>query len=297
MLALSYVRLVTFALVLITTFCVFTVAPGWAQSPFPDGVRFADNSTVIQSGQNYSVVMQVLLDGGDYPRANIGIYVVSNNTSVLDIPDSAMAVTNQSGIAVYNLTTDQVKPGKVKVTAIMLDKQTGISSSKNYTIVNTGNISGIVSDSAGEPVPVARVTLYQPVNGTMQIFPVEGNPTYTASNATGIPGSFTFRGVTHDTYYIEASFADQASGINYTLDGSEQPANVTIAGYTIATPTPLPTPAATPSPSAAVTATPAPSPSPAPSSGDSSKQLIWIGGLAAILTIIIVAIVMLTRKK
>ncbi|WP_424356984.1 carboxypeptidase-like regulatory domain-containing protein [Methanocella sp. MCL-LM] len=288
------VRPVTLALILLTALFYCSVAPGWAQSPFPDGIRFADTETSIPAGQNYSLVMQVLLDGGDYPRGSIGIYLVSNNSSVLDIPDSAMVATNQNGTAIYNLTYDQVKPGTAMVTAILLDKRTGTRVSKNYTIVNTGNITGIVLDSAGEPVPVAKVTLYQPVNGTMQIYPVAGNPTYSASNATGLPGSFSLAKIPYDTYYLEASFADQASGINYTLDGSGQPVNVTIAGYTIATPTPAATPTAVPSPTAAATATPAPAPTP---SGDSSKQVLWIGGLAIVLAIVIVAIVLLTRKK
>lgn len=291
---MSQLRTVTLALVLLIAFLVSTVAPVWAQSPFPDGVRFADNQTMIQSGQNYTIVLQVLLDGGDYPRGSIGIFLVSNNTSVLDIPDSAMVATNSSGVALYNLTPDQVKPGTAMVTAILLDKRTGIRSSKNYTIVNTGNITGIVTDSAGEPVQVARVTAYQPVDGTMQIYPAEGNPTYSATNTTGVPGTFQIASLPYGTYYVEASFADNTSGINYTVDGAEQPVTIALSGYTIATPTPLPTPTAEPSATATPAATPTPAPTP---SVDSSKQVMWIGALAIILAVIIVAVVVLTRKK
>ncbi|CAJ38184.1 carboxypeptidase-like regulatory domain-containing protein [Methanocella arvoryzae] len=292
------VRPVTLALIMLIALFYCTMAPAWAQSPFPDGVRFADTGTVMQAGQNYSIVLQVLLDGGDYPRGSIGIYLESNNTSVLDIPGSAMVATDQNGTAVYNLSPGEVKPGTAKVTAILLDKRTGVRASKNYTIVSLGDITGFVLDSAGEPVPVAKVTLYQPVNGTMQVYPVAGNPTYSASNETGIPGAFALAGVPYGTYYLEASFADQASGINYTLDGSGQPVNVTIAGYTIATPAPTPTTtptsAVSPSPTMIPTATETPAPT---SSGDSGRQVLWIGGLAIALTIIIIAVVLLTRKK
>jgi hypothetical protein len=253
-----------------------------------------DNQTSIPYGQNYTIMMQVLLGGGDYPKGSIGIYLVSNNTSVLDIPDSAMAATNSSGIALYNLTPDQVKPGNAMVTAILLDKRTGVRASKNYTIVNTGNITGTVTDSAGEPVQVARVTAYQPVNGTMQFYPASGNPTYSATNTTGLPGTFRITGLPYGTYYVEASFAANTFSVNYTVNGVEKPVTIALAGYTIATPTPLPTPTTVPSATATTVATPTPAPTP---SGDRSKQVLWIGALAIVLAIIIIAVVVLTRKK
>lgn len=291
---MSPLRLTALTLFLLTLLVVCSSVQICAQSPFPDGVRFADNGTVIRAGQNYTIVVQALLGGGDYPKGNIGVYLETDNASVIDLPETAMAVTNQNGTAAYNLTADQVKPGTARVTAILLDKRTGIRSSKVFTITRIGNLTGNVSDMRGVPVEGASVTLYLSVNGTMQMFPDAGNPTVAAGNATGAPGSFEFTGIPYGDYYIEAGMADKTTGVNYTFNDLSQPVYILMGGFSVATPTPLPTP--TPAPSAQATATPAPTPTPA-SSSDNSKQVIWIGGLAVIFAVIIIAIVVLTRKK
>lgn len=291
---MSPLRLTAITLFLLTMLVVCSSAQIWAQSPFPDGIRFADNGTVIRAGQNYTIVAQVLLGGGDYPKGNIGVYLETDNASVINLPETAMAVTNQNGTAAYNLTADQVKPGTAKVTAILLDKRTGARTSKSYTIARIGNLTGTVSDMGGVPVEGASVTLYQSVNGTMQVFPATGNPSVTASNSTGAPGSFEFTGIPYGDYYVEAGIAGKTTGVNYTFNDLSQPVYILMGGYSVATPTPLPTPTA--APSAQATATPAPTPTPA-SQSDNSKQVIWIGGLAVILAVIIIAIVVLTRKK
>lgn len=287
------------ALLLSAVFLVCTASQGWAQSPFPDGVRFVDNGMPVQAGQNSTITLQVLLGGGDYPRGNIGIFLQTDNNSVLNIPETAMVVTNQSGIAQYNLTSDEVKPGTATVTAILLDRRTGVKASKTYVIAQTGYINGTVADMAGVAIPEASVTIYHLVNGTNQLFPIEGNPTVTTSNESGTPGTFGFAGIPYDSYYVEAVMGDKQTGVNYTLNEMAQPVYIVIAGYSVATPTPVPT--ATPEPTISASASPTdtltPTPAPVQTSENSDKQVLWIGGLALVLAIIIIAIVALTRKK
>ena len=294
---MSPVRFSMITLLLATVFLVCTVSQGWAQSPFPDGVRFVDTGMPIRAGQNYTITLQVLLDGGDYPRGNIGIFLETDNNSVFAIPEPTMAVTNQSGVAQYNVTSDQVKPGTAKVTAILLDRRTGAKVSKSYTIAQTGNLNGTVADMAGVAIPGSSVTLYQVVNGTNQQYLVEGNPTVTTGNDTGTPGSFEFAGISYGSYYLEAAMADKTTGVNYTLNEMAQPVYIVLAGYSVVTPTPAPT--VTPEPTTSTSASPTTMPThlPTQTSGDSGKQVLWIGGLAIILAIIFLAIVALTRKK
>lgn len=278
------------ALLLSAMFLACT-GPVTAQSPFPDGIRFIEGPSVIQAGENTSILMQVQLGGGDYPKGSIGIYMASDNTSVIDIPEVAMTATNQSGIAQYNLTAGQLKPGKANVTAILLDKKTGARVAKTFTVAKSGDIAGSVMDSQGAPAPGASVTLYRYSNGTAQIF---GNPTV---SSPGTPSSYRFSNVPYDSYYLEAGIGDNKTGINYTLGDNAAPADIVIAGYTVATPTPVPTATPEPTTQATTAASAAPAPVSTPASQDETRQVVWIGGLAVILAILIIVIVVLTRMK
>lgn len=269
--------------------------------PFPDGIRFADNATVIEAGKNYTAVLQVTYGGGDYPKPNIGIYLSSDNMTIIKMPEESMTGSNSTGIALYNFTAGDV-PGNFTLTARMLDRTKGIGVSKKYYIVKYGNISGIVKDGAGTGIAGAQVTLYSYKNGNRSDVQISGNPAVTAGNDTGVAGSYTFGGVPTGLYYIEASANGAKKGLNYTFTTGTISADIALTGYVAPTPTPAPTIVPSPTPDTGATPTtlpttvPTPTAKPASSSGDMLKQVWWMVTIALILAGIIVAVKILRGR-
>ncbi len=126
-----------------------------------------------------------------------------------------------------------------------------------------------------------------------QSLPLPGNPT-TASEE----GSYVFEKVPYGSYVIGAAIADKNASYNLTVADPTQSLAILIPGYAAATPTPTPTPAPTEEPTPTVTPVPAsPTPAPKTPTGDTTRQLMWIGGIAVVLAVIIIGVQLLRQRK
>ena len=156
--------------------------------------------------------------------------------------------------------------------------------------------AAIVVDASGNGIPGATVTLYSFENGEKgSALSVAGNPA-TASEQ----GAYDFENVPYGAYVLEAIIDDRNASINITVPHPAGDTNLTIPGYIASTPTPSPTPTPVPSEEPTPTVTPIPaSPTPAGKTptGDTTKQLMWIGGVTLVLAVIIIGVQLLRQRK
>jgi hypothetical protein len=281
------------AIVTIAFLAVFSlpaVQPAHSQSVLPDSVVFVDGTTLLEAGGNhYTVDVQVMYHGVNASETYTRVYFKSNDPSLVDIPAGTSIVTDANGRASLNITTGQ-SYGNVTITAILLSPDGNVRASKTYAVNAAGNITGTVVEASGRRIPGATVTLYTQVNGGKgTVVALPGNPT-TASEE----GSYDFEEVPYGPYVIEATIADKNASYNLSLADPTQSLPILIPGYAAATPTPAPTEVPTP------TVTPVPaSPMPAPKTptGDTTKQLLWIGLIAVVLAVIIIGVQLLRQRK
>jgi len=170
-----------------------------------------------------------------------------------------------------------------------------IRSSRTYLVTAYGNLSGTIMDNSSKGIPGATVRLYPLVNGETR-FSVSDEQT------AGQDGTFTFESVPYGQYTIEADIAGNNASVNLIVSSPDQRLTVTIPGYVVPEPTPTPTPeptvTPTEQPSPPVTPVPAsPTPAGKTPTGDTTRQLLWIGGIALVLAAIIIGVQLLRQRK
>jgi hypothetical protein len=284
-------------MVLVAFLAVFSlpaVPQAHAQAVLPDAIAFVDGPAALRAnGNNYTIDIQLTLRGANYSGNNYGVYIQSSDLSLVDIPRGSSIVTDASGRASLNFTTGQGY-GNVTITASLLSPDGSVRASKTFAVMASGNVSGTVVEAGGRRIPGATVTVYSLENGGKgPALPLEGNPA-TASEE----GTFTFEGIPYGSYVIEADIAGQNGSSNLTVASPDESLAIAIPGYTAPTPTPTPTPVPTETPSPTATPVPAsPTPAPKAPTGDTTRQLMWIGGAALVLAVIIIGIQWLRQKK
>ena len=201
-------------------------------------------------------------------------------------------MTDTNGSASLNITTGQ-SYGNVTITASLLSPDGNVRASKTYAVNAAGSVTGTVVEASGRRIPGATVTLYTQVNGGKgAVVPLSGNPT--TPRKRGHKSSRRCLTARTD----RAEIADKNASYNLTVADPTQSLAILIPGYAAATPTPTPTPAPTEEPTPTVTPVPAsPTPAPKTPTGDTTKQLMWIGGIAVVLAVIIIGIQMLRQRK
>ncbi len=202
-------------------------------------------------------------------------------------------MTDANGRASLNITTGQ-SYGNVTITATLLSPDGNVRASKTYAVNAAGSVTGTVVEDSGRRIPGATVTLYSVENGEKgAVVPLPGNPTTTSED-----GSYVFEKVPYGSYVIGAAIADKNASYNLSVADPTQSQALLIPGYAAATPTPTPTPAPTEEPTPTVTPVPAsPTPAPKTPTGDTTKQLMWIGGIAVVLAVIIIGVQLLRQRK
>lgn len=260
----------------------------------PDSLIFVDNMPYLEAGGNhYTIDIQVMYHGINVSETYTRVYFKSDDPSLVDIPAATSVVTDANGRATLNITTGQ-SYGNVTITATLLSPDGNVRASKTYAVNAAGRVTGTVVEDSGRRIPGATVTLYTSENGVKgAVVPLPGNPT-TASE----DGAYVFEKVPYGSYVIGAAIDDKDASYNLTVADPTQSQALLIPGYAAATPTPTPTPAPTEEPTPTVTPVPAsPTPAPKTPTGDTTKQLLWIGGIAVVLAVIIIGIQMLRQKK
>ncbi|HEY3273688.1 MAG TPA: carboxypeptidase-like regulatory domain-containing protein, partial [Methanocella sp.] len=268
----------------------------YTQAVLPDEIKFVDGPDVLLAGgNNYTIDLQLMLKGTNYSGNNFGIYFQTSNTLLVDIPPVSSIVSGADGRASYNITTGQGF-GNVTITVALMSPDGNIRSAKTYLVTAYGNVSGTVVDASGNVIPDATVTLYPLENGEKgSALPVAGNPFTTSEH-----GGYEIENVPYGAYVVEAVIDGYNASTNLTVPHPTGGIDLTIAGYVAATPTPSPTPTPVPSEEPSPTVTPVPaSPTPAGKTptGDTTKQLMWIGGVALVLTVIIIGVQLLRQRK
>jgi hypothetical protein len=262
----------------------------------PDDIQFIDGPDIILSGGNtYTIDLQLTLQGANYSGNNFGIYFRSSDPSLVDIPPGSSIVSGTDGRASYNFTTGPGY-GNVTITATLLSPDGNIRSAKTYRVISYGKVSGYVVDAGGNPIPGATVTLYSFENEE------KGTPLSVAGNPATVTetGAYLIGSVPYGSYVIEAIIDDRNVSLNMTVQQPAGDTNLTIPWYIAPAPTPSPTPTPEPSEEPSPTVTPLPaSPTPAGKTptGDTTKQLLWIGGTALVLAVIIIGVQLLRQKK
>ena len=264
-----------------------------AQAILPDSIAFIDGPATLQAGGNYTIDIQLLIRGANYSGNNYGVYLQSSDSSLIDLPRGSSIVTDASGRASFNFTAG-VGYGNVTITAALLSPDGSVRASKLFAVKAGGNVSGTVVEAGGRRIPGATVTIYNMENEVKgSILQVDGNPT-TASDE----GTFAFVAVPYGSYLIEADIAGQNSSSGLIVSSPDESLSLAISGYTAPTPTPTPTPVPTEAPTATPTPVPAtPTPAGKTPTGDTTRQLLWIGGVALVLTVLIVGVQWLRQKK
>jgi hypothetical protein len=288
-----------FAIVTVAFLAVFSlpaVQPAHSQAVLPDSIMFVGGQPVLQAGgNNYTIDIQLMIRGANYSGNNFGIYFRASDLSLIDIPEGSSIVTDSNGRASLNITTGQGY-GNVTITASMLSPDGSVRASKTYAVMAAGNVTGTVVEASGRRISGALVTLYTLENGEKgSALTLTGNPVSTTDE-----GSYAIENVPYGSYVIEAAVDDQNASYNVTVAAPTQSLAIAIPGYTAPTPTPTPEPTLAPTEVPSPTVTPVPaSPSPAGKTptGDTTRQLLWIGGIALVLAIIIIGAQWLRHKK
>ncbi len=293
-------RLRLLSVIISVTFLAVFLLPAsqqaYTQAVLPDEIRFVGGPDVLLAGgNNYTIDLQLMLKGTNYSGNNFGIYFQTSNHSLIDILPGSSQVSGTDGRASYNITTGQGF-GNVTITATLLSPDGSIRSAKTYLVTAYGNVQGSVVDASGNGIAGATVTLYSIENGEKgSALSVAGNPA-TASEQ----GAYDFENVPYGAYVLEAVIDGSNASLNLTVPHPAGAADLTIPGYIASTPTPSPTPTPVPSEEPSPTVTPVPaSPTPAGKTptGDTTKQLMWIGGIALVLAVIIIGVQLLRQRK
>lgn len=277
------------ALGLMAVLLLAQALPAASQLALPTGVTFVEAPDRLRAGgSEYTLVVQLLTNDAFYPRPGTGVYIISSDSSLVDIAVGTFVVTDEQGRAYYTITTGQGQ-GNVSITAVLLNLNGNMRASRTFQVMGLGNVSGAVTDAAGVAVPGATVAVYQLSNGT------KGQETDIPAVTTDEQGQFTLSDVPYGEYYVEAGIEGQAAGAALTVDEPDEGLPIAIEGYTIATPTPGPT--ATPEPTAEPSPTATPTATPAPGIGDSTIQAAWIIAAALGLAAVIVAVQLWRERK
>jgi hypothetical protein len=295
-------RLRLLSVIISVTFLAVYLLPAsqqaYTQAILPDEIQFVNGPDMLLAGGNhYTIDLQLMLQGANYSGNNFGIYFRTSDPSLVDIPGGSSIVSGTDGRGSFNITTGDGF-GNVTITATLLSPDGSIRSAKTYQVSAYGNVRGTVFDASGYGIPGATITLYSLENGNKSsVLPLAGNPA-TASEH----GGYDLENVPYGSYVIEAVIDDQNASLNLTVPHSAGDADLTIPGYIAPTPTPAPSPTLAPLPTEEPlpTVTPIPaSPASAPKTptGDTTKQLMWIGGIALVLTIIIIGVQLLRQRK
>lgn len=268
-----------------------------AQLVLPDTAIFIDGSSIIPAdGYNYTIMLQLRYHDVNYTDNQIGVFLWSSNTSIINLAKYTTAVVDTNGLAIINITTDKYT-GSAVVFASLFSPDSSIVVSKTYRVVKTGNVSGIITDPSGMAIPGATVTLNTLNNSSKgEKVSLGGNPAVSAGADSGTPGAYALSYVPYGSYYLEASIDTQSSGQVIDVTGPTAGRSLAIAGYYMPTPTPEPTLEPTPAP----TPTPVPA-TPTPfvktSTGDTARQTAWIIGAGVVLAVLIIIVQLLRKKK
>jgi hypothetical protein len=294
---LSRVRLLSaiIPVALLAVFIFSAVQPVYTQEVLPDNITFVDGPTVLQAGNSYVIDIQLTVEGANYAGNNYAVFFQTSNSSLIDIPRGQSVVTNDRGRASFNITAGEGY-GNVTVTASLLSPGNSIRGSKTYTVVAFSNVRGSVLEAGGSGIPGATVTLYSMEAGEKgAVLSIAGNPVTTSEN-----GAYAIDNVPYGSYVIEAAADGQNATANLTVSSASQVEDILIPGYVVPTPTPTPTPTPAPGEEPSPTATPvsaSPSPAPKTPTGDTTRQLIWIVGVALVLAAIIIGVQTLRQRK
>jgi hypothetical protein len=282
------------AIAFLAVFSLPAVQPAHSQSVLPDSLIFVDSMPYLEAGGNqYTIDIQVKYHGVNVSETYTRVYFRSDNPSLVDIPAATSVVTDANGRASLNITTGQGY-GTVTITATLLSPEGNVRASKTYPVIAAGSVTGTVVEDSGRRIPGATVTLYTIENGSKgAVVPLPVNPTKASEE-----GSYVFEKVPYGSYVIEAAIVDKNASYNLSVAEPTQSLALAIPGYTAPTPTPSPTPVPTEEPTPTVTPVPA-SPTPAlkTPTGDTTKQLMWIGGVAVVLAVIIIGVQLLRQRK
>lgn len=293
---MSYIRLLSVIIVVALLAVVLLPAtrPAFSQVIIPDGIAFVDGPATLESGgRDYVINLQVTFRGANHSGSYLGIFLRTSDPSLVQITDATSILSDWNGRASFNITTGEGY-GNATITASLLKPDGSIQASKTFIVTAYGNVTGIVIDSAGRPVPGAAVTLYGIINGEKgPALQAMGNP----ATATG-EGTYAFERVPYGPYVIEAAIDGYNGSANLTVSGQNQSMPVIIPGYIAPTPTPEPTAAPTGQPSPTATPVPAgPSPGAKTPTGDTSRQFAWIVAIALALAAILIGVQWLRERK
>lgn len=118
----------------------------------PDGIAFVEGNDTLTAGTPHNVSIQILYKGGPLKSEGVRVYVLSNDTSIIPADIGTYVFTDKDGIASYTVIAN--KAGAVKLTAVAMSANSGISADKAFLVV-----APPVVTSTPTPLPTVNETV------------------------------------------------------------------------------------------------------------------------------------------
>ncbi|AFC99817.1 hypothetical protein Mtc_1061 [Methanocella conradii HZ254] len=128
----------------------------------PDGIAYVEGNDTLTAGTPHNVSVQILYRGGPLKSEGVRVYMLSNDTSIIPADIGTYVFTDKDGIASYTVIAN--KAGAVKLTAVAMSANSGVSADKAFFVV-------------APPVVTPTPTPIPAVNETVTPAPPSASPT------------------------------------------------------------------------------------------------------------------------
>ncbi len=148
----------------------------------PNGIVFLDEADTLTAGKAYNITAQILYEGGPLNSEGVRVYFVANDTLVLPVEMGTYVFTDKHGKATFTVTPAQ--PGDVKLTAMAMNANSGVSADKTYHV--EGPVTAPTATPSPTPAASATATATPTARPTLTATPTI-IPTTTAAPTSPPP--------------------------------------------------------------------------------------------------------------
>jgi hypothetical protein len=121
----------------------------------PNGIAYLSEAGTLTAGETYDIIVQIQYAGGPLKSEGVRVYFLANDTSVIPAEMGTYVLTDSSGNATFSVTPS--KTGDVKLTAMALSTNSGVSVDKKFHVIEGAVATPTVEPSA-TPTPIASAT-------------------------------------------------------------------------------------------------------------------------------------------